>query len=131
MEQLNVSKQVTQDQEEDLDQEEDMDQVTQELRDCEQDNSRLLRSMDRSLQEGRPVPVLQPGEVLLRKLLEAEAAAAAAAQELSALRVSVNNLLGSGPTVSLVQDPVRVWSEQDCLRNTCPSVFCCRSCPRF
>lgn len=40
-------------------------------------------------------------DLLLRKLLEAEADGAAAAQEVSALRESVDKLFGSDPKVSL------------------------------
>ncbi|XP_037835212.1 outer dense fiber protein 2 [Kryptolebias marmoratus] len=105
--QLNVSQRVIAEQEEELaeqeeelaKQEEELVEVTQELQETERENTRLRRSMEKMLEEedaDRADGLDRDREVLLRKLLQAELDGAAAAQEVSALRESLNKLLGSG-----------------------------------
>ncbi|MEQ2215166.1 hypothetical protein XENOCAPTIV_028569, partial [Xenoophorus captivus] len=92
-EQLNVSKRVI------AEQEEELAEVTKELQETERQNSRLRQSMEKMLEEsehnkldGFPLDK----DVLLRRLWEAEAEGDAAAQQVSALKEAVSKLCSAG-----------------------------------
>ncbi|XP_051268241.1 outer dense fiber protein 2 isoform X2 [Dicentrarchus labrax] len=93
-EQLNVSQRVI------AEQEEELAEVTKELEETERENTRLRQSMEKMLEETDyhrldGDSTQQDKDVLLRKLIEAEADGTAAAKQVSALRESVSKLCGA------------------------------------